>query len=233
MLFKAAMEGGVFMLRSDAKAIILSWLDDANSSYFTDTNLNYWLNRAQKQTQMLLLQAGHDWYMQPVETSTVIDQCDYILPSDFVEEHRIEIVLSGSGSSENRQQLAKITTNEADLIALQKGVPSAYFIKKDRITILPYPDQVYTMRLYYSYLVADLTLDTQSFDVPEEFCEYVCLLGAYNGFIKDDRAPENLVAKKAEFEQLLKQMAIDRTTDSARHVVQTQNYDAANFFLGF
>lgn len=218
------------MTRTTVKQIVLSWLDDANSLYFTDANLDLWINQAQKQAQSMLLQAGHNWYMKPVESATVIGQSDYILPSDFIEEHRLEIVLTGTGVNENRQPLVRITTNQQDLNSITSGPPTCYYIKKDRVTLSATPDQAYVLRLYYSPIVTDLSSDSDSLDVPEEFCEYVCLLTAFNGFIKDDRAPANLLTKKAEIELLLKQMAVDRTTDAARQVVQVTDYDGGNLF---
>lgn len=201
------------------KTLVVSWLDDANKGYFTDANLLTWINNAQRQVQLQLLQAGQNWYMKPVETQTVSGQSDYILPSDFIEEHRIEIVISGTGSTENRQPLGEITTNQQDLVSLNLGTPTNYFIKKDRFVVLPTPNQAWTLRLYYSPMVIDLVSDSDVPDVPEEFMEYVALLAAFNGFIKDDRAPANLLTKKNEYEVIFKQMAVDRTTDRSRQVV--------------
>src|SRR5574343_497738 len=123
--------------------------------------------------------------MKPVTTTLVVAQQDYALPSDFIVEHRLEIVLSGSGSTENRRPLEPITTNQQDLISIASGTPSHYYIKKDRVTLSPTPDTALTMRLYYSPRVADMTADADSPDVPEQFMEYVAILAAYDGFIKD------------------------------------------------
>lgn len=218
------------MLRSQVKQLVLSWLDDEQSTYFTDANLNLWINQAQKQVQLILLQAGHNWYMKPVETTLVIAQSDYVLPSDNIEVHRAEVVLSGTGTNENRQPIIEITTNQQDFIGVQSGTPTNYYIKKDRITLLPTPDQALTMRLYYSPIVSDLGSDSDALDVPDEFTEYACILTAYNGFIKDDRAPNNLVLKKQEFEALLKQMAVDRVTEKSRQVVQVTDWAGGLFF---
>ncbi len=76
-------------------------------------------------------------------------------------------------------------------------------------------------------MVADLTSDSDVPDVPEQFMEYVALLGAFNGFIKDDRAPTNLQMKKDEYEKLVKQISTDRTQDVSRQIVETQRYDAS------
>lgn len=207
------------------KTLVVSWLDDANKTYMTDSQLLTWINAAQRQVQLKLLQSGQNWYMKPVETTLVVGQSDYLLPSDFIESHRIEIITSGTGTNEIRKQLTKMTTNQQDFVAISSGEPSNYYIKKDRIAISPTPDQALTMRLYYSPMVQDLSGDSDTPDVPEEFMELVALNAAFNGFIKDDRAPQNLVMRKMEIEKLFEQMAVDRTTESSRQVVQTMDYD--------
>ena len=213
------------MTRLEIRTLILSWLDDINGTYFTSDQVNTWINLAQREVQKQLLQAGENWYMKPVETTTVASQADYVLPNDFIYLHRLEVVLSGSGPTENRQPVQSISTNEQDLLSIVLGTPTNFYIKKDRMTLLPTPSQAWTLRLYYSPRVADLGSDSDSPDVPEQFMEYVAIIAAYNGFIKDDRAPDNLLIKKNEYIELLKQMAKDRTQDVPRQVVMVTDYD--------
>jgi hypothetical protein len=213
------------MTRSELRTLMLSWLDDARSGYFDATTCNTWLNLAQRRVQMQLLQAGQNFYMKPVETLTVANQADYVLPSDFIAEHRLEVVLSGSGVTENRQPLEEITTNQQDSISIAAGTPTNYYIKKDRVTLSPVPQQQWTLRLYYSPRVADMSSDSDTPDVPEHFMEYVAIVAAFDGYVKDDRAPENLLVKKNEYETLLKQMAADRTQDRSRKVVMVDDFD--------
>jgi len=209
---------------SQIQTLLSSWLDDPNQSYFLPAQTLVWINNAQRQVQLQLIQAGQNFYEKPVETTLVINQSDYMLPSDFIELHRLEVVISGTAPNENRSPITEVTTNQQDLVALSTGTPVHYLIKKDRFTLFPCPDQALTLRLYYSPMVTDLANSTDVPDVPEEYMEYVCLLAAFNGFIKDDRAPQNLMAKKAEYETLLKQMAVDRTTDRSRQVVEVGGY---------
>jgi hypothetical protein len=218
------------MTMAELSTLVVSWLDDPSQGYFTTKNVNTWLNLAQRQVQMKLLQAGQNWYMKPVTTTTVSGQSDYVLPSDFIIEHRLEAVLSGTGTNESRQALLPVTTNEQDLITISLGNPTNYSIKKDRVVLYPTPQSVLTLRLYYSPRVADMSLDTDSPDVPEQFMEYVALLAAYDGFIKDDRTPENLVQKMVKYEELLKEMANNRTQDSPRRVVMVNDYDYSGSF---
>lgn len=219
------------MTRSDLRTLVLSWLDDTAGAYFTSSQVNVWLNMAQREVQKLLLQAGANYYMKPVETLTVSGQADYVLPSDFMVEHRLEIVVSGTGPTENRQPLVPITTNQQDLISIQLGTPTNYYMKKDRVTLSPTPGTSgQTLRLYYSPRVPDMASDSDSPDVPEQYMEFVAILAAYDGFIKDDRDPGHLVHKKEKYEQLLKQMAEDRNQDLSRQVVSTSEYDYGGMF---
>lgn len=218
------------MTRAEIRTLILTWLDDPNSGYFDSTTLNSWINLAQREVQKLLLQAGVNFYMEPVQTLTVLNQADYVLPSDFITLHRLEVVISGTGVNENRQALGPITTNQQDLVQITSGIPTNYYIKKDRVTLSPTPDNAYVLRLYYSPRVADLTGDSDTPNVPEQYMEYVAILAAYNGFIKDDRAPENLLAKKSKYEELLKQQASERTQDVSRQVVMTQSYESGYYW---
>lgn len=217
------------MTVGEIKTLIVSWLDDPNQGYFTPAQLLVWINLAHRQVQMLLLQSGENYYMKPVETTTVANQSDYVLPSDFVVEHRLEYVQSGTGVNENRCPLEEITTNQQDMINITSGLPSNYYIKKDRVTLSPTPDNAYTLRLYYSPMVSDLTSDSDVPDIPEQYMEYVAILGAYNGFIKDDRVPNNILAKMQQFEKILKEMAATRVQDHSRKIVQLNSYEFGAF----
>jgi hypothetical protein len=211
--------------------LILSWLDDESAGYFTASNTITWINFAQREVQKQLVMAGENYYVKPIETLTVVGQADYVLPSDFLKEHRLEIVISGTGSNEIRQPLSAITINEQDLVSIAPGQPTNYYLKKDRITISPTPSVAnQVMRMWYSYKILDVALTTDIPDIPEEYMEYVALLAAYNGFIKDDRPPENLVLKANEYKERLKQMAEDRLQDSSRHVVMTEDYGYGGWF---
>jgi hypothetical protein len=216
--------------RLEVRTLILGWLDDVNGTYFTSSLVNTWINLAHREVQMKLLQAGENYYLKPSETLTVSGQADYVLPTDFMVEHRLELVESGTGVNENRIALGMITTNQVDKVSIASGMPGNYSIKKDRVTLYPTPDAQYTLRLYYSPMVADLGSDSDVPDIPEQYMEYLALVAAWNGFIKDDRAPANLQMKKEKFERLLDQMAASRIQDQPRAVVQVDDYDTTGFW---
>lgn len=197
------------------------WLDDLNYGYFTPIQVKRWLNNAQLEVQKLLLQAHSNYYLYPVQTTLVVNQADYVLPQDFLKLHRLEVVNSGSPPNEDVSPLSPITLNQQDLVPSHTGTPQFYFLKKSRIKCRPAPDTALTMRLYYSYRVAEMTLSTDRPDVPEEYHEYLPVLAAIDGLIKDGRSIEPLLAKKTYYDTLMRQEAEERQEDAPRSIVTT------------
>jgi hypothetical protein len=206
----------------DLQNLTAYWLDDLNFGYFTTTQVKVFINNAQRTVQKLLLMAGENFYVKPVQTTMIVDQTDYVLPSDFVWLHRLEVIVSGSGTSEERQPLQPITLNQQDFIPNGRGTPEAYYLKKNRIVVLPAPDSAKTLRLHYSPRVSDMSADADLPDVPEDYHEYIAIVAARDGLIKDRRDMTNIQVKLKDFETVLKQLAEQRKVDVPRQIVTTE-----------
>jgi len=217
------------MMLQDLQNLTAYWLDDVNFGYFTQTQINVWLNNAQVEVQKLLLQAKTNYYVTPVQTTLVVNQNDYVLPSDFMVEHRLEIVTSGTPPNEAISVVAPMTINQQDLVPNQTGTPQFYFLKKNRIRLSPSPDTALTMRLYYSYLVANMVNLTDVPDVPTEYHEMIAVLATYDGLMKDGRSNQAILEKKAYYENLLKQQTESRQEDAPRGITTTGS-DTAQMF---
>lgn len=213
------------MTRGEIRTLIWDWLDDPLGGYFSATRVNAWINNGQREVQKQLIQAGQMYYQKCAETDSVANQRDYVLPDDFLKIDRIEFVISGTGVNENKVLLTPITLNQQDLIGPFTGQPQVYDVKKDRFSLYPIPDSnsaPKVIRLYYEYRITDMTSDSDIPDVPEDYHEYIALIAAFNGYIKDDRIPNNLIEKHNEYKTLLKQMAQQRDESAPRMVVVTE-----------
>ncbi len=208
------------------RQLVWNWLDDSTGGYFDQTFINDAINRGCRETQKQLIMAGEMYYlkMPPAETQTVVNQGTYVLPPDFLKLHRMVYVVSGQGINEYVNSLSFITLNQQDLIGTTTtGTPVCFNIQGNKITLYPTPDKATTLRLWYSYRITDMVSDSDTPDVPEDYQEYACILAAMDGFIKDDRAPTNILTKKAYYERLLEDMAEDRSQQGPRMVVTTEN----------
>lgn len=204
--------------------LVVSWLDDKNFGYFTQTEVQMWLNNGQREVQKMLLQAGENWYVKCVETTLVVNQTDYVLPDDFLKLHRLEVVISGTAPNEEVQVLEQITLNQQDLFPNGASTPAGYYLKKERIILVPAPDTALIMRMQYSPLVADMTDSAEEPDVPVQYHEMLAVLATLDGLYKDTRDPGPMLQKKQYYETLMKQDAQNRRQDAPRSVVVTTSY---------
>lgn len=210
------------MNRGELRALTLQWLDDLNAGYFTPDIVNGWINNAQKEAQKRLLKAGQNYYLICKETTLVINQAEYVLPSDFRKLNRLEVIVSGWGTTnESKYAVTPITLNQQDLINRTPGDVAYYVLKKNRIRFFPIPNVPYHIRLFYSYMVADMLVDTDVPDVPEPYHEYLACLATQDGFMRDGRVPDLILKKISEYERQMDSDATERLLDQPRQIVET------------
>lgn len=221
------------MTLSDAKALVASWVDDLSFGYFTSDQLTRYLNNGAYETQKLLIATGTNRYLKCSQTPTVINQGDYALPDDFLKVHKITMITGGTFPNETTFDLSPITLNQTDLVAGKSGQPSVYYLKKNKIVLAPVPQSVIQMRLYYSYRITQLSLDTDLFDIPQEYAEFPAVLAAIDCLIKDGRDMTSVMTKKTYYEDMLKADANERTVDLPRQIVSLGGGIDSGFGTGF
>lgn len=212
------------MTFGELKTMVWVWLDDPNHVYFTDAIVSVWLNNAQKEAQKQLIQAGENFYVKKVYASTVVNSDTYALPDDFLRLNKLQIVTSGTVGtvSEVRQGLSPVTLVQLDQVSMTTGTPAVHCIRKNCFTIRPIPDTSQRMYLDYSYLVEDMTSDSQIPDVPEQYHEYLAVLATLDGFLRDRRDPSAMIEKRDFYRTMMKQDSEDRHVDSPREIVVTE-----------
>lgn len=219
------------MTFGELQTLVSVWLDDLAFGYFTRDQVRVWINNAQKETQKRLLKAGQNYYIRCVETTLVINQSEYVIPDDFRKEHRLEIILSGIPPNENKQPILPMTINQQDMVQAGPGLPRFYYLKQAKFVLFPAPDTPYIMRMLYSYMVSDMTLDNDVPDVPSQYHEYLAVLACQDGFLKDGRANELLEKKLMEYQAQLDSDAQERLLDQPRSIVQTGNDADSGYFF--
>lgn len=203
------------------KADVSYILDDLSFGYFTETQVGLWLNHAQRRAQKRLIKAGQNYYTKCVQTTLVVNQNDYVLPEDFKEVNKLVVVVSGTSPNESLSPVLPITMNQQTLVGTGTGTPAWYVIKKNRLSLSPAPDTALSLRMVYTYEVVDMVLATDVPDIPESYHEYISLLAAQQGFIKDGRENALLTKKIQEFEDEIDTDAAQRNVDAPRTIVET------------
>lgn len=214
----------------ELKNLVAYWLDDLNFGYFTEAQVTVWLNNAQQEVQKRLIKAAQNYYTKCVQTTLVVNQNSYALPEDFRKEHRLEVILSGTIPNESSVTLNPITMNQQDLVQNGVGTPGWYFISRNKIILQPAPDTALTLKLVYSYRVANMVLNSDVPDVPAHYHELIGLLAAQDGFLKDGRVNDLLLKKIATYEKDMDQDAVERNQDFGRTVIETGVNDDVGFY---
>lgn len=204
-------------------------MDDLNQTYFTPTQLGVFLNNALRETQKLLVGAGQQYYVSCVQTTLVVNQRNYALPQDFEKLTRLEILVNGTVPNENTIYMSPIAPNQRDLLPYSTGTPGCYYFKNNALVVYPAPDVALTMRLEYVYRVAEMTLDTDMPDCPEEFQELIAVIAARDCLIKDTRESPLLDQKLQMYIDRLKIDAAQRNIDESRSVIVTGSYAGTDY----
>jgi len=204
--------------------LVAYFVDDLQFGYFTRTQVNRFLNNAQFETAKKLINSGDNYYLKCKQTNTVIGQCGYALPLDFLKINRLELVTGGTAPNEIVGRLHFITLNEQDQIFTHTGEPAAYVLKKNSIQLFPTPDSVLPIRLSYTHRVAEMSLDAEVPDVPESYHELLALYAARDCLIKDGREASLIQTKIAEYEKAMDEDSDERNVDQPRMIVTTGDW---------
>lgn len=218
------------MTKAEIRTYMLQLLDDPLAGYFDSTFSDTALNLAQEEVQKHLIMAGELYYVKTVTAACVVNQADYILPDDFLKLNRLELITSGSVPNEIIQEIFPATLNQLGQFSQTAGAPANYVIKKDRFTLFPIPDSAtYTLRLFYSYKIADLTSDSQTPDIPESYHKVIAAYAARMGKVKDNADMSNINALVGPFEKEMNELAQDRQYQTPRRVIETDFSYGAGF----
>ncbi len=214
------------------RTLVWSWLDDPLGAYFTEAQVNVWLNNAQHEVQKQLIQAGQNFYVQRMKGLTVQNQDVYQLPTDFKRDHKFQVVTSGTGVNQIMQTLIPVTYVQLDQISQTTGTPSVFCIKKNAVVIRPIPDNAYVMYLSQSYRVVDMVNDADLPDCPSDYTEYIAVLATLDGLMKDQRdASQFIVGKEKKYLDMLEKDAQNRDVSAPRQVVVTEDYGGGGYLF--
>jgi hypothetical protein len=142
---------------------------------------------------------------------------------------RIERITSGSGDTATTERIYPITRNEVDVAGYNtsggstEGLPYNYVFNKNTFSLYPVPNQSVILRLWYAPRVSDMDDDTDTPDAPEDWHEYIAILAARDGFLRDDRSIAPIGEKLRYYETMLDETAESRSVDSPRMVVATED----------
>ncbi len=217
------------MTRLDLQNLFQQLVNDPLGGFFDPVQfIQPALNRALLELQKKLVLSGDIYYVKspPVQTPTVMNQADYILPTDCLKINRVTISTDNNQPIPNFVDVLPITLNQSSKYGSITGTPECYVETQSKITMFPCPDQAgMPINLWYSYQVPQMTSDSSIPDAPEMLQEYIAILAVIDAKIKDEELETNIKEKQMRYENLLNQYITGRQQQVARMVRSYDDYD--------
>lgn len=211
------------MTRLELQKLFLQFVNDPSGTFFDPVEfVQPALNRALLELQKQLVMSGDLYYVRspPSSALSIQYQQDYVLPDDTFKLHRVTVDLDTATPQPAYNTLRPITLNQIDRYGNDVGIPQAYVITKNKISLYPIPqtgNQI--LRLWYSYQVPQMTADSSVPDCPEIYQEYIAVIAVIDAKIKDESLETNIKEKQMRYQELMKQAATDRQYQEPRQVV--------------
>lgn len=157
--------------------------------------IDRWINDAQRR----ICRAHNFTFMEAeADTTLVINQRNYALPTASGSDLRFktEISLEIIDSNSHRRRLKRIYKQDAEnrtefMDTTQSGTPRNYAIQKGQIYLYPLPDATLTMNLEYYGFLDDLSADTDTNDLIDDYPETVEVFAtalAFRYIFEEERA---------------------------------------------
>lgn len=141
-------------------------ISEPTAGFWSDAEITRWLNRANYD---LADAAGVE--SSASSTITTADGTEtYSLPSDFSLVEIVELV-----DSTNSYQFTMLSPMAVEERIEDKGSPSGYYVRNGSLYVVPRPDGVYTLRLWYYRAGVTLVNDSDTPIIPARFHDLIAL----------------------------------------------------------
>lgn len=134
-----------------------------NSADITDAILLDFINEAVAETYDLLVQRWADYYVTRVTLATVAGADQIVLPTDFYKLRKLEIVDSSAPSGYRALRPIDLAESHA-LGSTVVAKRYRYRLEAGNLVLMPTPNAVESLRMFYIPYVQPFTDDADTFD---------------------------------------------------------------------
>ena len=179
------------MTRAEIRAYVRTLINEASPGFWSDAELNTALDRANDRVNALIQSLDEDYFTKSSTFSTVANAKSYGLPSDFVTFRRLEHYSTTDASDIEKIDVIVFPRTEAQgywpTTTTQR--PARAILRGSQLDLMPIPDAVYTLRLYYEYAPPALTSDGIS---PASPADYHDMLGLWAAILARQKSEDDV-----------------------------------------
>lgn len=187
--------------------------DMVNSKFFSESELNNYVNQSVKELYDRLINAGEYYYLQSANLSVVSGNDTYALPADFYKLLGVDLVVDSQGNAvtlrpfQFEQRNAYLFTPTWNIVGLSY---LRYMVQGDNIKFVPQPNSPQQIRVWYAPLCSDLVNDSDTFQGINGWEEYVIVDVCIKMLAKEESDPSVFAAQKAALIQRIEEMKVMR-----------------------
>ena len=187
--------------------------DMVNSKFFSESELNNYVNQSVKELYDRLINAGEYYYLQSANLSVVSGDDTYALPADFYKLLGVDLVVDSKGNAvtlrpfQFEQRNAYLFTPTWNIVGLSY---LRYMVLGDNIKFVPQPNSPQQIRVWYAPLCSDLVNDSDTFQGINGWEEYVVVDLCIKMLAKEESDVSVFAAQKAALVQRIEEMKVMR-----------------------
>jgi hypothetical protein len=168
------------------RTLLRSLLNEPTPGFWTDSQLNSYLSMGANRLNSIITAMRQEWFTIPVTFNTQVYSPGvvpnrYAVPSDLIEVRRLEWIVDPSNPDTSAVKLDELrfprTEAGGEWPFTAPGHPARFIFTGQAITLLPPPDSVYLMRLFYTQRPLDPTTDTAVPTSPVDFHDMIVFYG--------------------------------------------------------
>lgn len=203
------------MNRSDIRTHMRDLLDESTEGFWSNDDLNRYINLANRKVNSVVSLLHEEYFTVSSTFSTVSGTKSYSLPTDCRLVRRLEIYNSSDASDIIKVDELRFPRIEAggEWPFSSSGQPQRYIVRATQFDLLPTPDAVYTMRIYYDARKSDLATDSDTPQAPSEFHDmlvyWACALAQIKNKEKYDEFAEMYKVRERDLIQSLERRGSD------------------------
>lgn len=223
---------------ANINAQVRTYLDETVQADWTDVEVNREINVGYMKVYTAVVGVFEDYYSVKSTASSVADQQEYDLPSDFYKVRRIEINYKPSDSNTIPLKAIPIQMDSVrrDLGYSTQGMTVAgtpsYYIRGDKLGFIPFPTVAGSdaITLWYIKIISELSSNTDAIDIPFPDRYYDSIALEASGTLLRKSQQEEEVAKVYLQDAEMRRMKMveeleDRQADDSKMIVDTQGDD--------
>lgn len=177
-----------------------------------DDELTRFINQSCQALREIVSLAGHEYYRKTSSVNTTAGQGYVAYPSDAVSVLGVDCTVQGR--TYNLTPYMRHERNRFDDVTVDGGYPQQFRVSQNTGTtpvleIIPEPQGVYPLVIYYVPILTALSLDADTFDGVAGWEEWVVLDSAVKVLTKEGAGPEIgvLMAERDRVEERIRNMA--------------------------